>query len=121
MGSEAKVLQTIASRILAQICSISSSERNWSIYSFVHNKVRNRLQPSHVEDLVYIYTNSYLLRHRRGPKPIQWYGINQIHSDSDSDGEGLDGDEPGGHPNIDANVDDNDNIGGDDYGFDNID
>ena len=71
MGSEAKALQTIARRILAQVCSILSCERNRSIYLFVHNKVYNRLQPSRVEDLVYIYTNSRLLRHQRGPKPIQ--------------------------------------------------
>ena len=57
MDSEAKALQTIARRILAQVCSISSCERNWSTYSFVHNKVRNHLHPSRAEDLVYIYTN----------------------------------------------------------------
>ena len=121
MGSEAKALQTIVRQIFTQVCSISSYERNWSIYSFVHNKVRNHLQSSHVEDLVYFYTNSRLLRHSRGPKSIQWYGINQIHFEDNSDGEGLDGDEPNRHLDIDANMSDNDNIGGDDYGFDNID
>ena len=121
MGSESKALQTIARRILAQVCSISSCGRNWSIYSFVHNKVRNRLQPNRGEDLVYIYTNSRLLRHRRGPNPIQWYGIHQIHSDDESDGEAPDGDDSGGHPDIDANMADNDNIGGDAHGFDIID
>ena len=71
-----------------------------------------------VEDLVYIYTNSRLLRHRRGPNPVQWYGIHQIHSDDESDGEAPDGDDPGGHPDIDANMADNDDIGGDAHGFD---
>ena len=85
---------------------------------FVHNEVRNRLQPSRAEDLVYIYTNSRLLRHRRGPNPVQWYGIYQIHSDDELDEEALDGDDPGGHPDIDANMADNDDIGGDAYGFD---
>ena len=118
MGSEAKALQTIARRILAQVCSISSCERNWSTYSFVHNKVRNRLHPSRAEDLVYIYTNSRLLRHRRGPNPVQWYGIHQIHSDDESDGEAPNGDDPGGHPDIDANMADNDDIGDDAHGFD---
>ena len=97
-----------------------SYERNWSIYSFVHNKVCNRLQPSRAEGLVYIYTNNGLPRHRRGPKSIQWYGIHQIHSDDESDGKGSDGDDPGGYSDIDANMTDNDNIGSDDYGFDNI-
>ena len=91
---------------------------NWSTYSFVHNKVRNRLQPSRVEDLVYIYTNSRLLRHRRGPNPAQWYGIHQTHSDDESDGEAPDGDDPDGHPDIDANMADNNDIGGDAHGFD---
>ena len=121
MGSEAKALQTIARRILAQVCSMSSCERNWSIYSFVHNKDRNHLQPSRAEDLVYIYTNSKLLRHQRGSNPIQWYGIHQIHSDDESDGEAPDGDDPGGHPDIDANMDDNNDIGGNAHGFDTID
>ena len=121
MGIETKALQTIAKRILAHVCSISSCEWNWSIYSFVHNKVRNCLQPSRIEDLVYIYTNNRLLRHRRGPNPVQWYGIYQIHSDDESDGEAPDGDDPGGHPDIDANMADNDDIGGDAHGFDTTD
>ena len=117
MGSEAKALQTIARQILAQVCSISSCERNWSIYLFI----RNRLQPSCAEDLVFIYMNNRLLRHRRGPNLIQWYGIHQIHSNDESDKEAPNGDDPGGHPDIDANMADNDNIGGSAYGFDNID
>ena len=121
MGSEAKALQTIARRILAQVCFISSCERNWSIYSFIYNNVRNRLQPNRAKDLVYIYTNSRLLRHRRGPNPIQWYGIHQIHSDDKSDGKAPDVDDPGGHLDIDANIVDNDDIGGDADGFDTID
>ena len=121
MGSEANALQTITRRILAQVCSISSCERNWSTYSFVHNKVRNRLHPSCAEDLVYIFTNSRLFRHRRGPNPVQWYGIHQIHSDDESDGEAPNRDGSGGHPDIDANMADNDDIGGDAHGFDTID
>ena len=90
MGGGAKALQTIARRILAQVCSALACERNWSMYSFVHNKVRNRLKHSRAEDLVYIYTNSRLLRHRRGPTPVQWYGLNTVHSDDDLDGDDQD-------------------------------
>ena len=118
MGSEAKALQIIAKQILAQVCSILSCERNWSIYSFVHNKVRNCLQSSCAEDLVSIYTNSRLFRHRRGPNPIQWYNIHQIHFDDESNGEAPDGDDLGGHLDIDANMANNDNIGDDAHGFD---
>ena len=88
---------------------------------FVHNKVCNCLQPSRTEDVVYIYRNSRRLRHRRGPNPIQWYSIHQIHYDDESDGEVPNRDDLVGHPDIDANMPDNNNIGGDDYGFDNID
>lgn len=38
-----KLLPPIARRVLAQVVSSSSCERNWSSYSFVHNKSRNRL------------------------------------------------------------------------------
>ena len=81
-------------------------------YSYVHNKGRNRLKHSCAEDLVYIYTNSRLLRHYRGPKPAQWYGLNEVHSNDDLDGED------------DKDVDLNRNDGGDnvdDDGIDNID
>ena len=85
MGGGAKALQTIARRILAQVFSASACERNWSMYSYVHNKSRNRLKHSHVEDLVYIYTNSRFIRQRRDPKPAQWYELNEVHSDDDLD------------------------------------
>jgi hypothetical protein len=52
---------TIARKILGQTVSSSSCEHNWSSYSFVHNKSRNRLQPKMVNDLVYVYTNSRLM------------------------------------------------------------
>ena len=93
MGGGAKALQTIAKRILAQVCSASACERNWSMYSFVHNKVCNSLKHSRAEDLVYIYTNSRLLRQRRGPTPAQWYGLNTVHLDDDLDGDVQDDDE----------------------------
>ena len=93
MGGGAKALQTIARRILVQVCSASAYEYNWSIYSFVHNKVHNRLKHSRVEDWVYIYTNSRLLRHHRGPTLAQWYGLNTVHSDNDLDGDDQDDNE----------------------------
>jgi hypothetical protein len=61
------------------------------MYSIVYNKVRNRLKHNKVDDLVYVYVNTMLIRHRRGPRIAQWYGLNQVHSDDDSDGEDLDG------------------------------
>jgi hypothetical protein len=90
MGSGAKALQTIARCILRQVYSASACERNWSMYSFVHNKVPNRLKHSRADDLEYVYANTRLIRHKRGPRIAQWYGLNQVHSDDDSDGEDID-------------------------------
>ena len=87
MGGGAKAFQTIARCILGQVCFASACERNWSMYSYIHNKVRNRLKHSCVEDLVYIYTNSRLLQYWRGPRLVQWYGLNEVHSDDDLDEE----------------------------------
>ena len=64
VGGEA--LPKIAKRVLALTCSASSCERNWNMYSFVHNKSQNRLGTKRAEDLVYIYTNTRLLRGRMG-------------------------------------------------------
>jgi hypothetical protein len=68
-----RALSKVAARVLSLTCSASSCEQNWSAYSFVHNKSRNRLGVKKAEDLVYIYTNSRLLRQRHGADPIRWY------------------------------------------------
>jgi hypothetical protein len=119
MGGGAKALQTIARRILAQVCSASACERNWSMYSYVHNKSRNRLKHSRAEDLVYIYTNSRLIRHRRGPRPAQWYEVNEVHSDDDLDEE--DDNEVDMDPNDRAGNDDDNNVDDIDDDLDDLD
>ena len=110
VGGEA--LPKIAKRVLALTCSASSCERNWSMYSFVHNKSQNPLGTKKVEDLVYIYTNTRLLRGRLRADPVRWYENNvfsedegeSVDDDSDIDdgddgdnlngGEGMEGNEP---------------------------
>ena len=81
VGREA--LPKIAKRIFALTCSASSCERNWSMYSFVHNKSQNRLGTKKAEDLVYIYTNTRLLRGRLGANPVRWYENNVFSEDED--------------------------------------
>jgi hypothetical protein len=63
-GTEAPELQSIAVRVLAQVASSGASERNWSAFDFIQTKRRNRLTPSLVFDLVYIYSNMKVLRQR---------------------------------------------------------
>ncbi|KAL2938630.1 hypothetical protein RDABS01_022079 [Bienertia sinuspersici] len=43
-GESAPKLQKIAVRVLSQTTSSSNCERNWSIWSLVHAKTRNRLK-----------------------------------------------------------------------------
>lgn len=43
------------------ICSSAMSERVWSIYRFVHSRLRNRLVNEKVEKLVFIYVNCAIL------------------------------------------------------------
>lgn len=79
-----RALPKLAMRVLSLTCSASSCERNWSMYSFVHNKTRNRLGVKKAEALVYIYANSRLLRQRAGADPLRWYENNIFSEDSDA-------------------------------------
>ena len=55
------LLSPIAIRIFSCPTSSASSERVWSVYSFIHTKKRNRLGNEKVGKLAYIYINSCLL------------------------------------------------------------
>ena len=102
VGGEA--LPKIAKRVPALTCSASSCERSWTMYSFVHNKSRNRLGTKKAEDLVYIYTNTRLLQYRLGADPLRWYENNVFSEDED---ESVDDDSD----MDDGDDDDNQNIG----------
>jgi hypothetical protein len=54
--------------VFALVPSSSASERNFSTFSFVHNKLRNRLHHDKVTKLVYIKANGIALRsHEKSP------------------------------------------------------
>ncbi|KAL5153357.1 hypothetical protein HKD37_19G052923 [Glycine soja] len=57
----APILQKIALKLLAQPCSSSCCERNWSTYSFIHSLKRNKMTPHRAEDLVFVHSNLRLL------------------------------------------------------------
>ena len=59
-------LKRLAIRVLSQGSCASSCERNWSTFSLIHTKKRNRLTHAHVQKLVYIHTNHNLIRRIRG-------------------------------------------------------
>ena len=75
-GACGKLLAPIAKQILAQTVSTSSCERNWSSYSFVHDRKRNRLLPKKADDLVFVYTNSRLLATSKLTDEKRWYAEN---------------------------------------------
>lgn len=43
------------------VCSSAASERIWSIYRFIHSRLRNRLGNLKVEKLAFIYVNCAIL------------------------------------------------------------
>ena len=125
VGGEA--LPKIAKRVLAFMCSASSCERNWNMYSFVHNKSQNCLGTKKAEDLVYIYTNTRLFRGRLGADPLRWYENNVFSEDenksvddnSDMD-DGDDDDNESGGKGMEGNEPINDDERYDDEGRENI-
>ena len=125
VGGEA--LPKIAKRVLALTYSASSCERNWSMYSFVHNKSQNRLGTKKAEDLVYIYTNTRLLQGRLGADPVRWYENNVFSEDEDESmdddldtDDGDDDDNLNGGEDIEGNEPINDDERRDDDGRENI-
>jgi hypothetical protein len=60
-GANGVYLQSLATRILSQVASSSSAERNWSTYGFIHSVKRNRLGSQKAEDLVYVHSNLRLV------------------------------------------------------------
>ncbi|KAH7425666.1 hypothetical protein KP509_11G065200 [Ceratopteris richardii] len=56
------LLQRIAMRVLAQDCSSRAYERNWSAYSLIHTKIRNKLSTKQLERLIYCRSNFRMLR-----------------------------------------------------------
>ena len=55
-------LAYVAVRVLAASCSTKYSERNWSLFAWIHSKKRNRLSEERANDLVFINSNMRLMR-----------------------------------------------------------
>ena len=106
-GACRNLIVLIARQILEQTVSSSSYKRNWSSYSFVYNKSRNRLQPKRVEDFVYVYTNLRLMAKRKDKDKNKWYADNVDSKNSDSAPE----EEFEDHGELDSNGMDDGNLG----------
>ena len=64
-GESAPALRTIAIKVLSQTTSSSNCERNWSTFSFIHTRPRNRLTMLKLNKLVYIHYNLKLRSRNR--------------------------------------------------------
>ncbi|KAG8478390.1 hypothetical protein CXB51_028233 [Gossypium anomalum] len=59
-------LQKLAIKVLSQTTSASNCERNWSTFSYIHTRARNRLKCKKLEKLVFTYYNMRLqIRHQK--------------------------------------------------------
>lgn len=56
-GDAAPTLQRVAIRILSQVCSTSTSERQWSTSQQTHSEKRNKIDKETLNDLLYINYN----------------------------------------------------------------
>ncbi|KAH7388481.1 hypothetical protein KP509_16G077800 [Ceratopteris richardii] len=61
-GFQLPYIQKVALRILGQDCSSGACERNWSAYSLIHTKIRNKLPTKQLERLIYCRSNPRMLR-----------------------------------------------------------
>ncbi|KAJ6794337.1 Uncharacterized protein M6B38_232015 [Iris pallida] len=64
-GDSAPGLQRVAVRILSQVCSAVTFERNWSTIQQIHSEKRNKLDKETMSDLLYVHYN---LKLRAKPK-----------------------------------------------------
>lgn len=55
-------MQRLAIRILSQVCSTCSFEKNWSSFQKLHSEKRNKIDKEALNDLVYINYNLKLAR-----------------------------------------------------------
>lgn len=83
-GGAAPELQKVACKVLSQVSSACSCERNWSTYGFIHSKARNRLQPFRAEKLVAVHSNMRLVKKL---KAVDYAELYPQYPSSDSEGE----------------------------------
>ena len=65
-GATCPLLQKLALRIISQVTSSSSCERNWSTYGNLYSLKKSRLEQSRAEAMVYVHTNLRLIYRKRG-------------------------------------------------------
>ena len=59
-GNHTPTLRRLAIKVLSQIASSSTCERNWSAFALIHRKQRNQLAYPRLQRLVFCYCNMKL-------------------------------------------------------------
>ena len=118
-GTDCPNLRPIAMQILAQYPYASACERNWSDYTFVHTKRRNRLGVERAQDLVFAFSNGRMLEEQAalredryswiGPEDQDTAGLADADSGAESDcGAAIFGDKGASDNEVDLRVLDSD-------------
>ena len=83
-GSQTPELQNVAVRVLSQVTSAGSCERNWSTFDFIHSKKRNKLTCATAWNIVKVHCNLRLVDN------IEMIGHSDANVDWSSSDEDLD-------------------------------
>ena len=59
-GNQTPTLRNLALKVLSQTASSSTYERNWSTFTLIHTKQRNRFAYPRLQQLVFCYYNMKL-------------------------------------------------------------
>ena len=66
-------LAMVGMRVLSQVFSASSCERNWSAHGHIHSEIRNRLEPATIERLMYVDSNNKTVAATRGANELKMF------------------------------------------------
>jgi hypothetical protein len=74
-------LAQVGMRVLSQVISASSCERNWSAHGHIHSRVRNQLAPETTEKLVYVYANRKLVSKMEDKDELKMFAWDKLNED----------------------------------------
>ena len=64
-------LVMVEMRVLSQVISACSCERNWSAHGHIRSRIGNRLEPATTEKIVYVYSNSKMVAATRDANELR--------------------------------------------------
>jgi hypothetical protein len=74
-------LAQVGVRVLSQVISASSCERNWSAHGHIHSKVCSKLLPDTTEKLVYVYSNRKSVSKMEDTDELKMFALDKVNED----------------------------------------